>query len=183
MEALKSLDVENTGYSSKLQRFLKKLTSEKPALRYQTARQALSELNNLEKITEEDLDKSLTTVTRGKNLQRLLDRLQEKDDWFDYNVSAQIRGTYDDDKLIAHLERTYLQPEFVIEDSNEVERYAWQNERVRKKGNSYKHKVLVEKGTKGKIKKTRKQGTKVKVDFSRWSEVEGFIKEKKGEFG
>lgn len=157
-EPLASLDVEELSISPRLRSFLRKLTTSNPALRYQSAAQALEVLKNLETITVDDVQKQVATITRSAGLQVLLTKLKEEDKIFDYNVPSSLRATLDDDALLDHLRRTYSREEFVIEEPGDVEKYlATQNfgQLVKKKGTYRSRVVLFKSGFEGTIKEVK----------------------------
>ncbi|GEM_PF-5914177 len=162
---LDAVDVNLLFLSPKLKRFLKKLTTSNPALRYQTAEQALEDLKNLESLTEEVLEQKLTTLVRGKGITKLLEKLAKEDPLFDYNLLANIKSTYDDESLLEHLRRTYDREEFIIEDPRYVTNYVSLGDTVLKKGTYAGDKIELKKGQTGKIIKLK--GEKAEVKFEK----------------
>lgn len=127
---IEAIEVDGLSFSHKMKSFLRKLTSPNPALRYQTAQQAIEDLNDLDKITQESLDAKLTTINRSNTIKKLLDVLSKKDQVFNYNVPPNLRESYDDDALLDHLERIYSQQTFVIEDEETIEKFAQKGTKV-----------------------------------------------------
>jgi serine/threonine protein kinase len=149
---LDAVDVDDLSFSPKLQRFLRKLTAVNPALRYQTAEQALADLRQLDKLSEEELDRKINNIERSPGLKNLLAGLKETDKLFDYNVPPNIRTTYDDESLVEYLEKVYSQEEFVVEDPGEIKKYLTVGDMVEMKAAKKFGKCLVEKGEEGRLK-------------------------------
>ncbi len=153
-ETLAALDLEGLPFSLKLKSFLRKLTTSNPALRYQTAAQALDVLKNLETIAEEVVEQQLATITRSSELQQLLKALKEQDTLFDYNVPSSLRTTLDDDALLEHLRRTYAREEFIVNEPEDVERYLSEyGDLIRKKGTfTHQGEIMFKSGWEGTVK-------------------------------
>ena len=75
-----------------------------------------------------------STISRQPKLEQLLKRLEQADRLFDYNMPPKIRNSYDDQALIEHLERTYTQQIFMVEEASEVAKYSQKGDWVLKKG-------------------------------------------------
>lgn len=165
---LEAVSVDDLNFSPKLKRFLRKLTAENPAFRYQTAKQAGSDLQRLDEITEIELENRTTTIMRSEGLQRLLLRLEKEDRLFNYNVPPNIRDGYDDDSLVAHLEKTYKRTQFIIENPDEIAKYVQQGDRVVCKTDLSDY--AVKKGSKCRFKEIK--GDKVIVKFENGTKVE-----------
>lgn len=163
VQGLDAISMDGLPFSPKLKRFLRKLTSSNPALRYQTAEQALDDLRTLDTLTEEVLDQRLMTITRSKGLTRMLERLEQEDDLFEYNVPQSLRDSYDDDALLGHLEKVYSKEEFYVDNPRLVEEFVRAGDRVLKKGAEKKVKWSVERGTQGYTRNVSED--KVKVSF------------------
>ena len=71
---------------------------------------------------------------RGEVLQRILKRLEERDEAFAYNVPPAIRNGIDDSNLHTYLNQVYGVERFTIEDPTEVAKYAKPGHMVEKKG-------------------------------------------------
>ncbi len=162
-DVLTSVDVENLPYSQKMKNFLRKLTTSNPALRYQSAAQALEVLRSLDRIREEELTSSLSSIVRSKGMQGLLSKLQEKDFMFDYNVPSNLRTELDDDALLEHLRRTYTKTEFVIEDPKYIVQYVHAGDVVVKRGAYREVRWAIRKGREGYVRAIN--GQNVEVSF------------------
>lgn len=146
---LDPVDVEGLPFSPKFKRFLRKLTANTPAFRYQAAKQALEDLARLDTMTEEDLEREETTVRRDPQLEELLDKLKKEDELFDYNVSSGVLDSLDDDALLGYLQKIYAQKQFIITDPAQIDRYIQIGDTV-KKDETYSHvKRALETGAKG----------------------------------
>ena len=92
-----------------------------------------------------------TAVSRQPQLEQLLKRLEQADRLFDYNMPPKIRNSYDDQALIEHLERTYKQSVFIVEEASEVAKYSQKGDWVLKKGLYEKVKDTLKKEEKGEV--------------------------------
>ncbi len=153
-DVLTTVDVDALPYSVKLKSFLRKLTATQPALRFQTARQALDVLENLATIDDHALEEDLSSIVRSKGMDTLLERLKEEDLLFEYHVPIGVRADLDDDTLLDHLRRIYAQDTFVIDDPVEIKRYLSPfGDRVIKKGTKFINKRELKADDKGYLKK------------------------------
>lgn len=161
-ERLNAVDVDNIPFTQKLKRFLRKLTAENPAFRYQTAEKAGEDLKNLDKTTELELEERATTITRNKGLVKLLEKLGKEDRLFNYNVPNKIRETYDDDTLMDHLEKTYRKPGFRITNPEDIKKYARCGSRVVSKRTSVGYGL----NHKSKVDFKAVKGDKVEISYA-----------------
>ncbi len=150
--------VEDLAFSPKLKRFLRKLTANTPAFRYQNARHALEDLTHLDAMTEAELEKEEATVKRDSRLEKLIETLKEEDQLFEYNVPISLLQSYDDEALFTHLTRVYQQPEFVVEGEEAVKKYVQSGDRVQKKGTEKKVKWALSKGHRGIVEQVLPNG-------------------------
>lgn len=167
-DSLDAVDVSALPLSPNFKRFLAKLTAVRPAFRYQSASQALSDLNNIDRIPEEEMEAKVGTVMRSRALQLTLDQLKEQDPIFDYNIPPKLLTNYDDDSLIEHLKRTYSQDKVIISDPREIKRYIQYGDRVLAKKNIHEPSWTLDTGDTGIIKESKdSQSVKVAFDEAR----------------
>lgn len=157
------VDVSALRYSPKFKTFLRKLTAPTPALRYQTASQALEDLTNLATLSESDLEARLTTIQRDKRVNAILADVKKDDPYFEYNVPVKFLSDATDDELLRHLEKVYSEEEFRISDPEYVKKYAKQADRVLKNGTSTIYTYHIKKGAKGEV--VEKKGNLSSVSF------------------
>ena len=156
--------IETLPFSLKLKSFLRKLTAENPAFRYQTASQAIVDLEQIDVLDETVLEEKVKKIERSIPVKFLLNELAKKDSCFEYNVPPKVRSSFDDDALIEHCRRAYEKDEVEIEDPKEIMRYAGIGDLVVKKGKFFEPKWKLTKGTIGRYIGIK--GEKVKVSFS-----------------
>ncbi|MBT5023541.1 hypothetical protein HOK51_05690 [Candidatus Woesearchaeota archaeon] len=98
---------------------------------------------HLLKEDREKESKSQKPKVRKPGLEKLITTLKEKDKLFEFNVPSQLLKLYDDKALLAHLETVYSQKEFIIDDADNVKKYARAGDFVLKKERWETTKVIV----------------------------------------
>ncbi len=95
------------------------------------------------------IGENVEIVIRSPGMQKLLERLQQEDRLFDYNVPPNIRENYGDGSLLQYLKETYSQQNFVVENAADVQKYLLWGDRVMKKGDFEKVNPRLPQGTRG----------------------------------
>ena len=80
-------------------------------------------------------------LTRDPKLRQFVERLEKEDRLFKYNVPANIKDRYENERFFEYLKATYQQPFFVVENPDDVDHFADIGDRVVKKG-AFEQKVL-----------------------------------------
>ena len=83
----------------------------------------------------------VTELTRDPKLRQLVERLEKEDQLFKYNVPANIKDRYENERFFEYLKATYQQPVFVVENPDDIDDFADIGDRVVKKG-AFDQKVL-----------------------------------------
>jgi hypothetical protein len=163
-DSFKDIDLSVLHFSPKMKGFLKKLTASTPALRYQSARQALDDLTRLEQLSEEVVTKKTVTIERSESMGKLLGILKERDRMYAYHVpEGVILNEYDDDSLLEHLTKMYSKPNFVIDDVTIIKKYRQPGDKVITKKEIVFHNQYLKKGNCVKITDVLGFGDQVRV--------------------
>ncbi len=162
---LDPIDVDGLNFGQKVKSILMKLSHDNPALRYQTAEQALQDLRSMDALAVIDFDNKLSTVERSPQMQELLTKLKDKDTLFDYNVPVVMRNNSDDDALLEHLEKIYSQERFIVEGDEAVKQHIKKCDRVIKKDLGTVIKNRISKGAQGIVLDPHHNDTQARVEF------------------
>jgi len=118
------LNLDGLRCSEKFKLFLQKLGSPSAALRYQTAMEALVDLEKIESCSVDELTERLTRVTRDRRLGALIGDLRKSDELFEYNVPAKVLTDHTDAELLNFLRGAYSVVQFRILDPDYIQKFA-----------------------------------------------------------
>ena len=106
------------------------------------------------------------SVQRDPDLSRLMERLEKEDRLFHYNVPTPIRTSYENNHLFEHLQRVYAQPQFMVEEAEEVRKYAQIGDLVMKAGLYEDKEWILPTGAKGYKREDKVDEDKQMVEYN-----------------
>ena len=162
------VDISSLPLSEKFAAYLRKLTTPKRGLRYQTAGAARGALEHLEQLSLETIESELQMNCRDPLLQAMLREIEQRDPLYAYNIPAQLLETASDSTLREHMTVVYSKPWFEIHDPEEVKRYADTGDRVRAKRMICTVLGELKKNDLGKVKKVGTDTARVKFGKTDW---------------
>ncbi len=145
------VNISSLPISAKFASYLRKLTTPKAGLRYQSAAAALADLKNMDAITEAAMAEALESHKRDPRLEQLLAELHKQDPCFKYNVPPKLREVASDKALFDHIEHVYGNPVIEINDPDAIRQYAAPGDKVRAKTQIEDTLAKVENGDEGRI--------------------------------
>src|SRR3989338_648481 len=107
-------------------------------------------------------DELIKGLVRQERTKLVLETLANQDRVFAYNVPAHIQTTYEDNHLLQYLERTYSASFFVIENSDDIKKYAKPTDTIVKKGEYKKIAWQINPGDEGIISDISEEIMKIK---------------------